>query len=344
MRREVLRLFRLAGRRLSRSLRVEIVRAIHAGPKSNKGLGFFGSPDRLRHEKALFLYKLRVSGARLDKKSRALADEAAPRAAADDDERDEFLSWHGEARWIGDEEFAPRDLVEGSVGDIVAALDEEKVGQDGLRGLVVQKRVKVASALRRLAQQNKWPASYWQGFLWHLAEPVEPKERRARLHDHVAGILADAPDRLFNEVGSAVAGFVNRLAQEYGTDREAEFGMLWAKAWREKQEGEPETVEMGEALTDALNHPAGKLAEAAEWSLEFLRPLEGRGLYRLNENGHAEEQPEAMLRVLDRVVDADVLQGYERFTLGKVLNTLVAANAQVAGDPLFQRLHRIATQ
>ena len=150
------------------------MRAIHAGPKAKKGLGTFGDLERLRHQKALLLHKLRVSGARLDRKSRALADEAAARAAVDD-ERDEFLVWHGEVRWIGDDEFAPKELVEGSVADVVAALEEERVGQDGLRGLVVLKRVKVASALRRLAKQGVWPASYWQGFLWHLAEPRERK-------------------------------------------------------------------------------------------------------------------------------------------------------------------------
>ncbi len=551
MHREVLRFFRLAGKRLPRSLRAEIVRAIHAGPKAKKGLGPFGDLERLRHGKALLLHKLRVSGARLDRKSRALADEAAALAAVDH-ERDEFLVWHGEGRWIGDDEFAPKELVEGSVADVVAALEEERVGQDGLRGLVVLKRVKVASALRRLAKQGVWPACYWQGFLWHLAEPRERKGQPARLHDHVAGILAEAPDGLFNEIGSAVAGFVSRLAEEYGNDREDDFGLLWTKAWIEKGDVEPETVDLGDPLTDALNHPAGKLAEAAlarlrkyepeigaglpgavrryfdaigedpdgqlgrvmlatrlhylfavdpdwatehmiarlspgrsqetaslwsaygwspsvgpdllrafkgplleilrnegpeyrklgnlrslfmtvcleapeelteqeirgvvdalpenglktvlrslkrrltgeaaereriwremvhpwlgeywpqaavrntagtseailellaqcglafaqaaDWSLEYLRPLEGRGLYRLNENGHAEQHPESMLRVLDRVVDADVLQVYERYHLREILDALVGANAGMDGDPRFQRLYRIATQ
>ena len=90
--------------------------------------------------------------------------------------------------------------------------------------MVVQKQVKVASALRRLAKQDNWPASYWQGFLWHLAGPREGNEPPARLHAHVARILAEAPDRLLNEVGSAAAGFVSRLAEEHGIDRESEFG------------------------------------------------------------------------------------------------------------------------
>ena len=551
MHREVLRFFRLAGKRLPRSLRAEIVRAIHAGPKARKGLGPFGDLERLRHGKALLLHKLRVSGANLNRKSRALADEyVAP--AADDDERDEFLVWHGEARWVGDEEFAPKELVEGSVADVVAALEEERVGQNGLRGLVVLKRVKVASALRRLAKQGVWPANYWQGFLWHLAEPRERKGQPARLLDHVAGILAEAPDGLFNETGSAVAGFVSRLAEAYGIDREDDFGLLWTKAWTGKENVEPETVDLGDPLTDALNHPAGKLteaalarlqkyepevgaglpgavrryfdaigedpdgrlgrvmlamrlhylfavdpdwarehiiarldpgrsqeapslwsaygwspsvgpdllrafkgpflevlrmeepeyrklgnlrslfmtvcleapeelteqeirgvvdalpekglktvlgslkrrltgeaaereriwrerihpwlleywpqaaarntagtseailellaecgeafAQAAEWSLEYLRPLEGRGLYRLNKNGHAEQYPESMLHVLDRVVDAEVLQVYERYHLREILDALVGANPGMAGDPQFQGLYRIATQ
>ena len=114
--------------------------------------------------------------------------------------------------------------------------------------------------MRRLAKQGVWPASYWQGFLWHLAEPRERKGQPARLHDHVAGILAEAPDGLFNEIGSAVAGFVSRLAEEYGNDREDDFGLLWMKAWIEKGDVEPETVDLGDPLTDALNHPAGKLA------------------------------------------------------------------------------------
>ena len=552
LRREVLRFFRLAGRRLPRDLRVAIVRAIHAGPKSTKGLGIFEDPERLHYEKALRLCKLQVSGAKLDKKSKALADEAEPCSGADDNERDEFLMWHGEVRWVDDEEFAPRDLVAGSVGDVVAALDERRVGQDGLRGLASMRRVKVASALRRLAQQGKWPAIYWQGFLWHLGEPGEPKAQFAKLRDHVAGVLTAAPDRLFKEVGSAFASFVKRLAEEYGADREGEFRVLWTKTWAGAEEPESKTADMGDPLTDALNHPAGKLAEgamtrlqkyepvasagipeevrpyfdaigqgsgghlgrvmlmtqlhylfmidgdwvakhliarlsparseeasnlwsaygwfprlgpdllrafkapfleilqfrqpeeqklgrltslfitvcleapdelteeeiqgvvnafpesgltavlgsltrrltgetaerariwhervhpwlrsywpragarntaataeatlemiaesgdafpaAAEWSLEFLRPFSGRGPYLLKRNGHAARHPEPTLRVLVALVSGDVLESYERHTLREALNALVAAKADLASDPRFLKLHKIATK
>ena len=51
-----------------------------------------------------------------------------------------------------------------------------------------------------------------------------------------------------------------------------------------------------------------------------------------------------MLRVLERVVDAAVLQVYERHHLREILDALVGANAGMAGDPRFQRLYRIARQ
>lgn len=104
------------------------------------------------------------------------------------------------------------------------------------------------------------------------------------------------------------------------------------------------TAGTSEAILELLAQCGAAFAQAADWSLEYLRPLEGRGLYRLNENGHAEQHPESMLRVLDRVVDADVLQVYERYHLREILDALVGANAGMDGDPRFQRLYRIATQ
>ena len=104
------------------------------------------------------------------------------------------------------------------------------------------------------------------------------------------------------------------------------------------------TAGTSEAILELLAECGEAFAQATEWSLDYLRPLEGRGLYRLNENGHAEQYPESMLRVLDRVVDAEVLQVYERYHLREILDALVEANAGMAGDPRFRRLYRIAAQ
>ena len=73
LRREVLRFLRLGGARLPRNLRVEIVGAIHAGPKTKKRKMRELDGSAIRHEKALRLQKLAASGARLDQMSKELA-------------------------------------------------------------------------------------------------------------------------------------------------------------------------------------------------------------------------------------------------------------------------------
>ena len=552
LRREALRFFRLAASRLPRSLRAEIVRAVHVGPKTKPGKTPPNYAEIVHREKVLRLHKLTVSGARLDKKSRVLAEEAGLAAEGGLGERDEFVVWRGKARWVGDEEFAPRSLLDGSVGDVATAIKNASIGRDGFRGLVLLQPVKAASALRRLVKQGDWPATFWQGFLWFLAEPREQVKRNARLQEHVSRMLATAPDELFARVGSAAAGFVKRLAEEYGTDRETELRVLWARAWGGSGKCRAEASDLDDPLTDALNHPAGKLAEAAlirlwkyepksgeclpppvrsyfdaivadpngklgrvmlatrlyhlfvvdpdwvgermipllslraseeardlwsaygwsptvgpdlllafkapfldilrdseehgqrsgdltnlfmticleapseltaeeihgvvglmseealrtvigslkqrlrgdpnerakiwhgkvhpwladywppatvrntagtseamldmlvecgdaftdaaAWSLPYLRPLEGHGLYRLGENGHVGQYPESMLQVLDSVVAADVLPIHQRHTLHVILDALIAANPGLTADARFQRLYQIATQ
>ena len=75
---EILRFFRLAGNRVPRSLRAEIVRAIHAGPKSKRGKYSTNHNKIIRRVKEILLYNLSVSGVRLDRKSRALVNNVTP--------------------------------------------------------------------------------------------------------------------------------------------------------------------------------------------------------------------------------------------------------------------------
>ena len=278
LRREVLRFFRLAGARLPRSLRAEIVRVIHAGPKWRPKELPPDYAEIIRREKALRLHKLTVSGTRLDKKSRVLAGEVKKDAEGSLDERDEFTSWQGEARWIGDEEFTPSNLIEGSLDDVVEAMKEGGIEQYGFRGLVSVKPVKGASALRRLADRGEWPATFWQGLLWSLPELHDRTNHNARLQEYVARILVTAPGQLFEEIGSAAAGFVKRLAEVYGTDRELELEALWSRVWSGVGMSRPETSDLDDPLTDALNHAAGKLAETALIRLRKYEPRTCGGL------------------------------------------------------------------
>ena len=106
----------------------------------------------------------------------------------------------------------------------------------------------------------------------------EDEEISASLCENVAEILAAAPERLFREVGSAAAAFISRLAKEYGTDREAEFKELWKKAWIGAKGVEDRIDEMWDPVTSALNHPAGRLAEAAWVRLQKHEPVADKGI------------------------------------------------------------------
>ena len=552
LRREVLRFFRRAGSRLPRSLRAELVRSIHAGPKGKRGKASPDYAQTVRREKALRLRKLLESGARLDKRSMALAEEVAPVAIGGPAERDEFVAWHGKGRRVSDEEFAPKELLDGSVAEVIAILERGETGRDAFRGFVLLQPVKAVSALRRLASRDRWPAAIWQGFFWTASALRERLKSEPRFQDYVARVLAAAPNELFATVGSAAGGFVKDLAENYGLDREQELQVLWNKAWTGIGQCEPEVLGLDDPLTDALNHLAGKLAEAAlirlwkhepgvgtglpalvrpyfnaisvdpngqlgrvmlatrlyhlyaidsdwvrehmiarlkparseeatalwsayawspmvgpdlfqafkepflevlcdgpeggqteerlaslfmaiclegpselredeihrvigsmseaalitvldslksrltggldqrervwrekvdpwlrkywpaaaarntsgtsvamldllvacgnafpdaaAWSLEYLRPLGGHGLHRLGENGQAQQHPDWMLQVLDRVVDADVLPVHQRHTLGQILDVLGVANEEMAANARFRRLHQIANR
>ena len=273
--REVLRLLRKAGARVPRSLRVEIVRAIHEGPKPKPRNPPPNYPALIRREQALRLHMLLVSGARLDKKSKELAEGLEVERAADA-ERDEFLRWRGEARWIGDEEFASQELLEGTAADVARAIRDESASQDQFRGLARAQPEKAIEALEELAEEGTWQADFWKWFLWSLPNSPEGEHANIGLQERAARCLVDAPEWLFEEVEGAVASMVQELAKTYGTDREGEIAELWERAWNGARRQAPaQVVALEEPLTDALNDAEGKLADAALARLSKYRPRAG---------------------------------------------------------------------
>ena len=273
--REVLRFLRKAGARLPWDLRVAIVRAIHEGPKPKPRKPPPNYPALIRREQALRLHKLSVSGARLDKKSRELV-EGLEVARDADAERDEFLRWRDEARWIGDEEFAPQSLLEGTVADVARAIRDESASQDQFRGLAGAQPEKSIEALEELAAEGTWRADYWKWFLWSVPGSPQGEEADIRLHERAARCLVNAPDWLFDEVEGAGAELVKELAKTCDTDREAEIEELWEKGWGAVRRRAPAPiVALDEPLTEALNDTAGKLADAALARLLKYRPAVG---------------------------------------------------------------------
>ena len=279
LRREVMRFLRRAGRRLPRGLRMEVVRAIHAGPKRGQLGRGPGAEETVRRETALRMYKLMVSGAKLNRVSRALAEEGERVVQGVPDKREEFIGWRHGARWAAVGEFAPKDLVDGTAADIAAVVSEANITPEQFQGLAARQPEKTHEALQQLAAEDSWPPRYWQRFLWAIPRSPERPEEGERLREEVAQLLVRAPDDLFEQTGTAPADFVEIQAKVYEAEREGEVTTLWWRAWDTVGRGERvRPVDSNDPLTDALGTPAGRLAEAAFSRLLKYAPREGGGL------------------------------------------------------------------
>ena len=187
--------------------------------------------------------------------------------------------WRGEARWIGDEEFAPQNLLEGTVADVVRAIRDESASQDEFRRLARAQPEKAIEALEEVAREETWRADYWKWFLWSVPGSPQGEEADIHLHERATRCLATAPDALFDEVEGSLAELVKELAKTCGTDCEDEIAVLWEKGWNAVRRRAPAPiVASDEPLTDALNDAAGKLADAALARLSKYRPGAGDGL------------------------------------------------------------------
>ena len=266
LRKEVLRLLRLAGSRLPRDLRVSIVKLIHAGPNSKQYY------ENIQKEKALRLIRLQASGAKLDKKSSALIADENIDTEGELNERDEFRIWSSEATWIAQEDFTPENLLNCSVAEISTALLDSKMSSDVFHGLALQKPVKAASALRRLAIDGEWPKKHWNRFLWSLTQLKQRETLRVRLLIYVSQVIKSAPNNFFTKGGSSIAGFVKLLAEEWDIDRESDIRSLWNKVWNGIEKFNIKEIEVDDVLDKALNNTAGKLAEAALLRLQKHNP------------------------------------------------------------------------
>ena len=278
LRREVLRFLRQAGARLPRPLRVALVRAIHAGPKQRAGEPWTSDAATVRRETGLRLHKLAESGARIDKRSQALADEAGEAMREMEEDREEFIVWTG-GGWIGPEELTPADLLEGDADAIAAAIREETIDAEAFRNLAAAQPQKAADALVQVGGEGRWPAPLWQGLLWSIPHAPEQPDDITKLRENIADTLMIAPEALFEEVGTPITSIVEERAKAWGTEREEDFEGFWTRAWEGAKTSKPvKIVGIDDPMTDAVNHPAGKLAEAALVRLSKYKPEVGKKL------------------------------------------------------------------
>lgn len=326
MRREVLRFFRKAGNRMPRNLRFEIEGAILAGPKLKKVKDPFYNPERICCEKALRLYKLQVSGVKLNKKKKVLADKAAPCRDNVGNDQDEFLTLPAKARTESYKEIALKNLVNGSVNDIRVAMEENEINDYEFRILLGLRSAKVVSALRYLSKDGKWLNVYWEKLLWYLGT-ASNQNNNVKMNKHVASIIAPAPDKFFSEFSLAASTFVLRIAHECITNEETTFKILWTRAWTMKQDIQPNNKSQ-DPITSALLHPEGKLAEAALIRLEKQKSVADKGI------------PSEVKSYFDAIVsETDGHQG--RIMLMTQLHHLFTIDLDWTQEHLIEPLHKV---
>ena len=264
---EVLRFLRCTGARLPRGLRVEIVRAIHTGPRPMRKR----TPPFTRRMKALRLSKLAQSGARLDKKSRLLV---AKELESRSEQSEEVQIRHGEGTRISDNE-SP-DAHYDSYRDVIAALRNQRIDSRRLGAVVLEQPLEAVAAIRRLAKRGELSLLLWESFLNSIADlrgASLPKLRRSS-----GRALALAPDEAFSGASWAAAEFIQHLADDHDAEEESEFAILWTRAWNTFGDSQSSDEDFDDPLTAALNHPAGKLARAALTRLSKHQPTPGSRL------------------------------------------------------------------
>ena len=262
---ELLRFLNIAGSRLPTGLREGIVDAIHAGPTVGDPDQGGRPPEAVRHAKARLLLELHLSGAALDSKSRSLAAEVVSgRPEGDFDAAYEVFSGRRAFATIAHEDHkSAQQLLEGPPADLEHVLCDEArpLGWDDANTLVCLGAQKVFEALRACAERGSFPPEPWKHLMWHLAASRPESDPDPEVEDTVARILLDAPDDFFLRVGTAAATFVRDVAEAWDKNRESSIRAVWERAWL----GTSNRIEhdSDDPVTQALNHVAGILAEAA---------------------------------------------------------------------------------
>ena len=255
--RETLRFLRLAGKMLPRKLRAEVVDAILAGPKHYPTK----DAEYIERQIALRLRKLSMAGVPLRRAAEAyLTNANLP--GEDSEERDEFLSWSGGAEWVSPQSESAIRLRNGSVQLWVDSLRAQEIEPDAFREqLALRRPVRAAAALRHLADEGSWQGPYWQGIFRAINQLRHQQKASARLPNFLATVVLNAPDPWFVEVAPQLTDFLEDLAEEWPTDEEEHFYVLWQKAWSALPD--EQAAERDDPVNHALNHPLGRLAEAA---------------------------------------------------------------------------------
>ena len=198
--------------------------------------------------------------------------------------------------------------------------------------------------------------AFKESFLEFLRDPEERGDKRRNLLHLFVTVCLEAPGELTAEeirnvveamsegaLQTVLVGLTARLRGDA-----AERAEIWRQSvypWLRKywpRAGVRSTSGTSEAMLDMLAECGEAFPMAAEWSLDYLRPVEGRGLHRFGDTGDADRHPGWMIQVLERVVAEGALPGHQRHELGALLDVLGAADRALLADRRFGRLLEIA--
>ena len=275
---EVLRFLNKAGSRLRPGLVNRILEAIHAGPGTSSPDRHGIDPDGLDHAKGARLVEFHLSGAEFDRESlRLVLEAAANRSLGDFDEYHGVFS-ESKAEIVRGDDRRARDLLGGPLADLRRALcsGSEQFGGEDLDAVVRGDARRVAEALRECAQEGEYPPEPWWRLMSHLAAIRREGSAATEVENGVSQVLSAAPEDLFLSVKTAAAELVRAVGEAWDSGRESEFRVLWKKAWISA--ASDVGSDNGDAVSHAINHGVGKLAEAALFRLWKHEPPPQSGL------------------------------------------------------------------
>jgi SIR2-like domain len=283
-RRERLRFFRKGARHLNKTQQKKIFRLVAKGPPRSRFREDTTDDDFqaiLDEYRWLALTKLREGGVDLPENATALLNQLEEEHdwQVTPDHKEEFFAWTGEATYGPSfAVFSPNKLAAIAVADLTELLANESEHRnellDAFSAVGETRASLVLGALRRLASAGGWRIDAWEATFSALRKE-RSRSQAARVYVLVSRLLLVMPADKRQGLSGSIAEWLSRIEEPSGELDDA-FVFLWTEAWNQSEERP--APEMEGAVTRAINHPAGDLAQAAVKLLARMTPTQKTGI------------------------------------------------------------------
>jgi len=236
---------------------------------------------------ALLLFKLQDSGVTLSDQSNEIVKQFDRSSLIHDDHREEFLFFWHEGKWGDDHNGGDGGDAGSGFKDSpdkfkLAMNKDDAESKRELKCFMRKEPNKFAENLRLLAHKGNWNVNWWRRFLNFLSTSSDlPTTNEGvavitRMRSDTADTLAIAPRWVCCKVAIDASRFVKCLAKQFEIDQEEKFLRVWHNVWGVNGESAFQ-ISGVDALTYALNQPAGQLAYAAIDRLQKYNLQNGAG-------------------------------------------------------------------